>query len=218
MTEYTLIFCVVKMGDADKIFKYAKKYDIKGGTVSIGRGTVNSRLLNFLALNEIRKEVVTIIVKSSCAAEVIKDIGEHMEFEKPNHGIAFSYPISEHYGSIRLLDSVENINSNNAVRSETMYNIIYAIVEKGKAEDVVEAANKVGSSGGTIINARAAGCGEVRRFFSIEIEPEKEEVFIIAKNELKDKIVESIRESLEIDKGGNGLLFVLEADEVYGLH
>ena len=99
-----------------------------------------------------------------------------------------------------------------------MYNIIYAIVDKGKAEDVIEAAAKAGSKGGTIVNARGAGDDEVRKVFALEIEPEKEEVFIITKREYKDKIVESIRTHLKIDEPNNGVLFVLELDEVYGLH
>ena len=99
-----------------------------------------------------------------------------------------------------------------------MYNVVIVVVEKGKAEEVIEAANKAGSTGGTIINARGAGIHEVQKFFSLEIEPEKEEVFIITKNENKDKIVASIRENLKIDEPGKGILYVLDVNEVYGLH
>ena len=219
--EYSLVFYVVNMGNADKIFKHIKNFEIEGGVVSIGKGTVNSRLLDFLGLNEIRKEIVTIIVKRELASEMIKDVSEFMEFAKPNHGIAFSCPISEYYGGAyepAFSESESDIAVQNIVRRESMYSIIYTIVEKGKAEDVVEAASKAGAGGGTILNARGAGSEVVRKFFSIEIEPEKEEVFIIAKNDIKDNIVKSIREALEIEKPGNGVLFVLAADEVCGLH
>ena len=208
---YSFIYCVVNMGDASKVLKSANKYGIKGGAVSIGRGTVSSKLLEFFAINEVRKEIVKMIVENKLASKAIEGISKDMAFEKPNHGIAFSHSVSECIGGGKVIDKESEIIG----REKSMYNIIYVIVDKGKAEDVIDAANKVGSRGGTIINARGV---EVQKFFSIEIEPEKEEVFIIAKKELKDNIVESIRSHLKIDDPGNGLLFVLDVDEVYGLH
>ena len=99
-----------------------------------------------------------------------------------------------------------------------MYNIIYVVVDKGKAEDVIDAAKKAGARGGTILNARGRGVHEVEHFFDIDIEPEKEEVFIITKADLKPAIVDSIVADLKINEPGNGVLFVLDVGEVYGLH
>ncbi|MCL2099247.1 MAG: P-II family nitrogen regulator [Oscillospiraceae bacterium] len=217
---YSLICCVVNMGDASKVINYAKKHGVQNAAVSIGQGTVNSRLLEFFAINEVRKEIVTMAAEYNLAAEIIKGVSEYMGFEKPNQGIAFSHSISEVISGNGISD-----DSNDTVKSpETggrggkgMYKIIYVIVDKGNAECVIEAANKAGARGGTIINARGAGDHEIRRFFFMEIEPEKEEVFIITKKELKDSIVESIREHLKIDEPGNGLMFVMDLNEVYGI-
>jgi len=213
MAGYSLICCVVNMGDASKVCKIAKKYGVKGGTTSIGRGTISNKLMNFLAICEERKEIVTMIVESELASEAIKGIGAEMKFEKPHHGIAFSYSVSEFIGS-------KNIVSSSGVTGggKVMYKVIFVIVEKGKAEDVIEAAKAAGSTGGTIINARGAGVHEVQKFFSLEIEPEKEEVLIITKSENKERIVDSIRERIKIDEPGNGILYVLDVNEVYGLH
>ena len=99
-----------------------------------------------------------------------------------------------------------------------MYKVIYTIVEKGRAEEAIDAATKAGARGGTIINARGAGPHDVQKIFSVEIEPEREIVFIIAKCDMKDSIVNSIREHLKIDEPGNGVLYVVDLIEVYGLH
>jgi len=101
---------------------------------------------------------------------------------------------------------------------EYMYQVINAIVDKGKAEEVIEAASNAGSTGGTIINARGAGIHETRRVFAIDIEPEKEIVMIIAKNELVNGIIQAINERLEMDKPGNGIIFVQKAIRTYGLY
>ena len=213
MAGFCLICCVVNMGDADRVLKAAKKYGIKGATTSIGRGTISNRLMNFLAINEERKEIISMVVESELAGEAIKGISEEMHFEKPHHGIAFSYCVSEFIGSKNDICIPEKTSG-----GKGMYKVIFVVVEKGRAEEVIEAANKAGSRGGTIINARGAGVHEVQKFFALEIEPEKEEVFIITKTENKEKIVDSIREHLKIDEPGNGILYVLDVNEVYGLY
>ena len=214
MTGFSLICCVVNMGDASKLIGHAKKYGVKGATVSIGRGTVHSRLLDFLGINEARREIVTMIVEAELSAKAIKGISDDMHFEKPHHGIAFSCSVSGFIGSRNEIN--QNFGSNEV--GNGMYQIIYAIVDRGRGDDVIDAANKAGARGGTIINARGAGIHEVQRLLSMEIEPEKEEVFIIAKAEAKDGIVASIREHLKIDEPGNGVMFVLDVNEAYGLH
>ena len=214
MAGFSVICCVVNMGDASKTLKIAKKYGIKGATISIGRGTVNNRFFNSLAINEERKEIVTMVVERELASEAIKGISTDMHFEKADHGIAFSYSVSEFIGSKNVIGNVQKISQ----EGKGMYNVIFVIVDKGKAEEVMDAAVKAGSRSGTIINARGAGVHEVQKFFSVEIEPEKEEVFIVTKTENKKNIVDSIIKHMKIDQPGNGILYVLDVDEVYGLH
>ena len=214
MSGFSLICCVINIGNASKTMKCARKYGVKGGTITIGRGTVHSRLLDFLKMNEVRKEIVTMIVEDELVAEAIKGISVDMAFEKPHHGIAFSYSVAEFTGSTNKVNQKSKISEVENI----MHNVIYVVVDKGKAEDVIEAANKAGARGGTIFNARGAGIHEVQKFFSVEIEPEKEVVFIITKTDEKDSIVASIRKELKIDEPGKGIMFILDVKEVYGLH
>ena len=214
MTQFTLICCVVNVGHASKVLKSAKKYGVKGATISIGRGVAHSRLLEFLHINEVRKEIITMVIESDLASKAIVGISEDMEFHKPNHGIAFSYPVCEFIGSKNKLAAEPECNE---VR-EIMYKIIYTIVDKGRADDVIEAANMAGARGGTIVYARGAGIHEVQKLFSVEVEPEKEKVFIITKSDKKDAIVDSIRTHMKIDEPGNGILYVLDINEVHGLY
>ena len=217
MAGFSMICCVVNMGDASKVIKLSKKYNVKGATISIGRGTANNRILDFFAINESRKEIVNMVAEKTIAAEAIKGISANMKFEKPNHGIAFSHSVSMFAGGFNEAGGEEE-NSGGTEGEGCMYKVIYVVVDKGKAEDVIDAANKAGARGGTIINARGAGIQEVRKFFSMEIEPEKEKVFIITKSETKDAIVASIRQALNIDAPGAGVMFVLNAYEAYGLY
>ena len=214
MSGFSLICCVVNSETASKTLKVARKYGVKGGTISVGRGAVNNRLLDFLGLNEERKEIVSMIVENELASEAIKGISKDMEFHRPHHGIAFSLSVTEFIGTRNAIE--ENPESSEV--KDKMYNVIYVVVDKGKAEDVIDAANEAGARGGTIVNARGSGVHEVQKLFSMEIEPEKEEVFIITESKLKDGIVTSIKDHLQIDEPGKGILFVMDVNEAYGLH
>ena len=216
MAEFDLLCCVVNMGDASKVLKFARKYGIKEGTISIGKGTAHSRILEFLRINEIRKEIVTMIADRKLASAALRGINEDMAFEKPHHGIAFSYPITQLEPDGNPGDTDKIISEERAPMDS--YSAIYVIVDKGKAEEVIAAANHAGARGGTIVNARGSGIHEAQKFFSIEIEPEKEKVFIIARDEKKDDIIASVRTALKIDEPGNGVIYVLPINEVYGLH
>ena len=214
MAEYKLICCVVNIGEASKTLKIAQKYGIKNGTISIGKGTVSNKFLEFLKIDELKREIVAMIVEAELASEAMKGISKEMSFDKPYHGIAFSCNVSRFIGAKNMEEKNTEINE----VKNSMYNAIYVVVERGRAEDVVDAAKKAGARGATIVNARgSSGNYDSQKLFSLEIEPEKEKVIIIVKNELKNDIVNTIREDLMIDETGNGIIFVLDIDETYGL-
>ncbi|NMB96835.1 MAG: P-II family nitrogen regulator, partial [Clostridiaceae bacterium] len=149
----------------------------------------------------------------------LEELNKELKLEKPNHGIAFSIPVKSFIGlsNFKKHDVDYEIKENRGVEN-IMYNVIFVIVDKGKAEDVIDAATKAGSTGGTIINARGSGIHETSMLFSMAIEPEKEVVMILSKTTLTEAIVESIRSELKIDDPGNGILFIQNVNKAYGLY
>ena len=100
----------------------------------------------------------------------------------------------------------------------TMYQVITSIVDKGKAEDVIEAASKAGSKGGTIVNGRGSGIHETSKLFSMDIEPEKEIVIILSEISMTEAIVASIRETLNVDVPGKGIIYIQDTNKTYGIY
>jgi len=214
--EFELICVIVSIGLGSKVIKIAKKNGVTGATVLLGKGTIQSRLLELLGLSsDIRKEIVLMLAEKTTAYYALEKLNEVFKFDKPHHGIAFTTPIKSFYGSHNY--KPENIKENRGVENP-MYNAIFVVVDKGNAEDVIEAAEKAGSRGGTIINARGSGIHETSKLFSMEIEPEKEIVLILAENSVTDAIVSSIRENMNIDEPGKGIIFVQSINKTYGLY
>jgi nitrogen regulatory protein PII len=207
--EYQVLYIIVNYGLASKIIKYAKERSLTtGGTVIPGIGTIKNRLLELLGLTEIRKEIVLMVTERAKAARALEEIGQKFKFNKPHTGIGFSIAAKEFWGG-------HNHSYGNTEESrggeDSMYDAIFVVVDRGKAELVIDAATKAGSRGGTIINARGSGIHETSKLFAMEIEPEKEVVLILAEKKLTEPIVSNIREELHIDKPGNnpGIIFIL---------
>lgn len=99
-----------------------------------------------------------------------------------------------------------------------MHQVILTIVEKGRAEAVIDAAMKAGSHGGSIINARGCGIHETASLFGFSVEPEKELVLILAASDAAPGIVERISTDLRLDEPGNGIVFVQNLARVRGLY
>ncbi len=212
--ELELIYAVVNSGLGSKVLKTAKHNGIKGGTILLGKGTVKNRVLEFLDLGDIRKEIVMMVCEKEAAYNVMDVLNKEFHYYKPNHGIAFSIPVLNLVGTRRY---EEKIMKNSKGEGNTMYQAIFTIVDRGKAEAVIEAAEKAGSKGGTIINGRGSGIHETNVLFSMAVEPEKEIVLILSEDNLTEAIVASIRKELKIEEPGNGIIFVQDVNKTYGL-
>jgi nitrogen regulatory protein PII len=207
------LFCViVNSGVGSKVAKIARRNGVVGCTVFLGRGTVNNRILKFLALDDLRKEIVVIIAEKHEGYKALDTIASELALHKPNHGIAFTTSVKNLFGSCRY----PNVKEGRGVENP-MHDAIFVIVDRGKAEDVVDAAVKAGSKGATIIHGRGSGIHETSKLFSMEIEPEKEMVLILAEEKLTEAITSSIREELKIDEPGKGIMFILGVNKTYGL-
>ena len=51
----------------------------------------------------------------------------------------------------------------------------------------------------------------------MDIEPEKEIVMVVVSSETTEKVVSNVRSEMEIDKPGNGIIFIQNLSQVYGV-
>ncbi len=213
--DFELLCIIVNFGHGSDIIKFSKKHGITGGTICFGKGTIKNTFLKFLDIAEIRKEIVLMAAESTTAHAVLEKLNKNFKFNKPHHGIAFSTSLTNILGARSCTCEV---NKESRGVKNSMYNLIIAIVDKGKAEAVIDAATKAGSTGGTIINGRGSGIHETSKLFSMVIEPEKEIVLIISQHHLTDSIASSINNELKMNEPGNGIIFIQDVNKTYGLY
>ncbi|MCJ7842157.1 P-II family nitrogen regulator [Lederbergia sp. NSJ-179] len=215
ITDLERVCIIVNLGLGSKVMQAAKKYGISGGTVVLGKGTIKSRLLELLALSDVRKEIVFMVGHKKTVDQALEQLDMKFKFHKPNHGIAFTTSVCQVIGSSSCKS--DYIKEERGV-DPIMYHAITVIVEKGNAEYVIDAATEAGSKGGTIMNARGSGIHETSKLFSMEIEPEKEVVMILSEKDSTEPIVSAIKKKLKIDEPGNGIIFIQDVNKTYGLY
>lgn len=208
------ICVIVNRSVGSKVLQASRKYGLSGGTILLGRGTIKNPLLEALALNDVKKEIVLLVAEESLGMGFLQNMNKELKLHKRNHGIAFVREVARVCGSKNL--SCNQIKQDKG-EENTMYQSVHIIVDRGKGETVVEAATKAGAKGATVISARGSGIHETTKLFHMEIEPEKEIVLIILKSGLAEQVVNAIREEMDIDKPGNGIIFVQDVKAVYGL-
>ena len=94
---------------------------------------------------------------------------------------------------------------------------IFCIVNSGHSDEVMDAAKKLGATGGTVINARGTAGKEAETFFHITVQPEKEIVMILVPAKIKDAVLHALYKEAGLDTAGQGIAFAMPVDGVVGL-
>lgn len=163
-----------------------------------------------LGITETHKEILVIETSDGLCDNIQEALNEEFEFTKRNKGIAFSIPFMRW----QLKDSKEQRELPKDIN--TVRFCIMTIVDKGKSKDCIESAKAAGAKGGTIIHGRGAGI-PTDFYFPLVIEPQKDIIMIVTGKDKVAQIKERISSELELEKTGNGIIFVLPVLKAHGL-
>ena len=97
------------------------------------------------------------------------------------------------------------------------YEVIFAIVNEGYAEDVMDVARQQGARGGTILNARGVAREEAAAFFGITLNVEKEILMMVVPKDIKNDILNAIYKEMGMAKKAQGIAFSLPVTDTAGL-
>lgn len=99
-----------------------------------------------------------------------------------------------------------------------MTHLVIIICNNGSAEDVMQEARAAGARGGTILRARGSADQNTSQFIGITIQPEKEVILIITKEEEKNDIMRSINAKLGVGTEAHAICFSLPVDGLIGVN
>lgn len=207
----TLFFVVVSRGKANAVLRKAQECGAMGGTIFLGEGTVQSKLLEMLGQTEVHKEILMISATEELCARLHKTLSEEFMFSKRNKGMAFSIPFKRW----QLQAAGQEQRSLPKDINPSHY-CIMTIVDKGRSKACIKAARAAGAKGGTLIHGRGAGI-PTDFYYPLVIEPQKDIMMIITTKDKVSQIRERIFSDLDLGKVGNGIIFTLPVNRVSGL-
>lgn len=187
-----------------------------------GYGAADSEIYDILGFGEHKKAVVISILSESLSYHVYEVLHREMDFNKPGTGIAFTIPITGISHVLSRLCHSDDLNGKNEsegmpIMNNESYDLILTIVNSGYFNEVMDIARAAGATGGTLVHAKGLGTEEAAKFLGIMIQPEKDLVLILARHDIKHRIMESITKEAGLSSAGKGICFSLPVNAALGL-
>ena len=93
--------------------------------------------------------------------------------------------------------------------------LITCIVQRGAAEEAVQAARRAGAQGATIFYARGTGVRQKHLgVLGVTLSAEKEVIYIVAASDQADRIFEKIYVAAKLDTPGMGMLYMTPLEKM----
>ena len=102
-------------------------------------------------------------------------------------------------------------------QEELKFEVIYAILNAGFADQAMVAAREAGAKGGTIIHARGSSNIGVDKKYGLTMTPDKEVLMILATTDEKDKIINAIYTASIKENNHKGIVFSLPVESTVGV-
>jgi len=188
-----------------------------------GNGTAKPDLLSSLGLTSSRKDIVLCLLPGVGVAPLLGDLEREFAMQRPG-SVAFAVDLAAIGGRKAYeycLTGPEGPQTGEeeekSVREKSRVELVVAIVNRGHSDEVMEAASAAGATGGTILHARGTGVHEAEVYLGVPIQPEKELVLILCRQERKKEIMTAILQGAGLATEGRGLVFSLPVSAMAGV-
>jgi len=217
------LYLMTTIVDRKNAGKYSELYKDSGQHVTfvtLGFGTAASEILNYLGLENTEKAVIFSVLEEDIWQDIKKQLQRKLKIDAPGEGIAFIVPLSSIGGKkpLRfLLEREDYQREEESALKNTSHELIVVIADQGNIEMIMEAARGAGAYGGTVIHAKGTGMEQAEKFMGVSLAAEKEMIFIVAKTEQKNSIMQAIMEKAGLNTRAKSIVFSLPVTDTAGL-
>ncbi len=104
--DYEVILAIVDEGYAEDVMDVAREQGARGGTIINARGVAREDAAAFFGISlNIEKEIVMIVVPKTIKDDILNSIYKEMGMSKKARGIAFSLPVTDTAGLVKIDDN-----------------------------------------------------------------------------------------------------------------
>lgn len=223
-SSYRMLVLIATTKLAEKAAELFLKLDVPIQYRLNAQGTASSDIMDTLGFGSVDKCLLISMLPEEFASTMIGTLHTQLRLDAVNSGIAFTVPITG--ASNIVLDMMnktkeKNITTENGkgetVVTDKKYSLVAAIVDRGFAGDVMDAAKAAGAGGGTIVHSRSIEDEDAISFWGFSLREEKEMVLILADHANKINIMSAISEKCGMNTNAKGMVVSLPVDSVMGI-
>ena len=215
-----LVVAVVDTAQAESVLRVYRENRALVSFECMARGTARTEMLDLLGLGETSKAIVMCLAGHQLAQHLLERLGYELKMRYPGRGIAFSVPVTgigvRWHKLLTQAEQTEVLDMDRAEKKDG-FDVVAVVMEQGYTNLVMDVARTAGARGGTVISARGIAEDEVKQFFGIEIQAEKEIVFLVVKSEEKQEIMTAIMKAVGMKTKSHGIVLSLPVSNAIGL-
>lgn len=217
------LFWMVTITDRVQLPAFAALYhrhQVPVMLITLGAGTANSEMLDYFGLEAHEKSVSFSMVTDAVWERVSRALRHDLRIDVPGVGVAFTVPVSSVGGKreLRFLTEGQDFEKGaETTLKDTTHELLVVIANQGHSDQVMDAARAAGARGGTIIHAKGTGMERAEKFLGMSLAAEKEMIFIVAKREQKNAIMQSVMHGAGVETKAQAIVFSLPVTSTAGL-
>ena len=211
---------ISRRADSDTVSELYQMLEVPRLYSSLAHGTANSTILDLLGLEQCEKVVHQTVVTHNKLHELIAALERRLQIDMPGQGIALAVPLAS-ISTKKTLDFFSGGHAEDEMTDKKQMNprameLIIAICNKGYTEDVMEVARAAGAGGGTVLHAKGTGTEFAEKFYGLHLVDEKEIIYIVAKKDLRNPIMQAISDGAGPGTRAHALVFSLPVTATAG--
>ena len=192
--------------------------------VCMAHGTARTEMLDLLGIGETAKasRFLSRGERTGAAYRLLNRLGRELQMRYPGtryrvHHSGQQALDCRWHSLLTQADESRRRSPDEQKRSTTGFDVVAVVMERGYTNVAMDAARKAGARGGTVISARGIAENEVKRFFGIEIQAEKEIVFLVVKSAEKQQIMTELMRAVGTRTRSHGLILSMPVSDAIGL-
>ena len=208
-----VVAAVVDVEQGEKVLRIYREEQAPVDFVCMAHGTARTEMLDLLGIGETAKAIVMCMVSRQTGVRLLKRLGRELEMRYPITGIGLRW----HKLLTAADEEQKEVSRMHETEKNDGFDVVAVVMERGYTHVAMDAARKAGARGGTVISARGIAENKVKRFFGIEIQAEKEIVFLVVRSDERQQVMTALMQAVGMKTRSHGIVLSMPLSAAIGL-